>query len=161
MRHLFLAKEGAHRSVDGRLNEKGRQQTRILSKAIKSILNDSLAYIVSLTTHEARGSAEILAVRLGLPRQVEKFPYLWPGSDSHSDDSCKGPNWDSLMKLIEERQDAAEGLILVDHYKLFDYGFASYYIRKKFEDKFNPGIIRQGEAVHIDSERGAYQVLFS
>ena len=160
MKHLFLVRHGEYDDEkDKRLNDEGKRQIKILSEAIENILESSSAYIVSSSAQRAIDSAEILAVRLGIPGKIEKAPYLWAGASGPSGNFSYDDTWDGVIRFIEERQAIADGLILISHCELFRDGYVYHFIHKKLGDKSGPMGIGKGKAVHIDLEGKTYQII--
>ena len=159
MKHLFLARHGVYNMSDSRVNDEGKKGLGVLSEAIKNILHGSSAHIVSSTAPWAIDSAEILAVRLGIPGKIEREHYLWPRPSGSHENFSLDSSWDGVMELIEKRETAADGLILMSHHELFYNGFPSYYIHEKFGGGSDLGLITKGKAVHIDLEGKAYQII--
>ena len=158
MKHLFVVRHGVY-GEDGLIDEKGRQQMETLSRAIKEILGEDSAHIFSSTAPRALGSSEVLAQQLDLP-EFEHVQYLWSGSDAPRDTY----EWDfkegseRLMRLVDERRERADGLIMVSHQEVVGY-FPTYFLRQRFEQENRIGTLNKGQAAHFDLEQRTYEVI--
>ena len=145
------------------LNNDGQKQMEKLGNAIKEILKGGSAYIISSAAPRAVDSSQILAIQLGLPQEFEQSTYLWSGEGTPKDgfvfdydNSTYDPALDRVMKLLNERSDKADGLVLLAHKEL-PMLFSSYFLEKGGLEKTwkwigNPEI-GYGRAVHLDLEQ--------
>ncbi len=157
MKHLFVVRHGDY-GGDDRINDYGRQQMETLGKAMKQILNGSSAYLFSSTAPRALDSSQILAVQLALSPEFEQIPYLWSGSDAPRDSYYYNRDLGRLMKIVTERKDKADGLVMVTHLEIAE-DFPSYFLEKEFEQNTRIGEILTGRAVHLNLEDRTYQIL--
>jgi hypothetical protein len=94
-----------------------------------------------------------------LPSEFEKMAYLWCTSDNLD---LNNYEWDlnrseSLMRIINERRERADGLIIVSHLEIS--GFSEYFFQKEFGQRERAKTIRQGCAAHIDLEKRTCQII--
>jgi len=155
VKHLFVVRHGEYSGEGSRLDDTGRQQMAELGRAIRGILGEGTAYVVSSTAPRATDSADVLIAELGLPN-YEKLQYLWTGSDSPEKNkytrSAKG-----LLGVVSEREGRADGLVVVTHMEVaVDLPVAFLQYRFGREDHIN---LPKGRAVHIDLEGRAYKYL--
>lgn len=155
MKHLFVARHGDY-GEDKRISDNGRQQMEALGKAIKQILNGSSAYLFSSTAPRALDSSQILAVQLALPSEFEKVPYLWSGNNAPKE--SYDYRLDKLMRLVVERKDRADCLVMVTHVEVAK-DFPSYFLINEFKQDKSIGEISKGQAVYFDLEKRTYQII--
>ena len=159
IKHLFVVRHGIYGS-DERLSSDGKKQMETLGKNIKEILGGGSAYIVSSTAPRALDSSTVLSEQLGL-NGFERLEYLWSGSDAPSGSyeyDVGVQARDKLVKIIEEREKKADGLILVAHLEIAE-DLPSHFYNKRFNQKVNIGELSKGQAVHIDLEQRTYHIL--
>ena len=60
------------------------------------------------------------------------------------------------MKLIDDRRDRADGLIMVTHLEITDK-FPTYFLKKEMDPKGYISELLKGEAIHFDLENKTYQ----
>ncbi len=156
MNHLFVARHGNY-NLDRRLDYYGRQQMEVLGKAIKEILNGGSARVISSTAPRARDSSEVLIEQLALP-EFKQVPYLWSGNDAPEDSFYYNPDRDRLMKLVNERREGVNGLVMVTHLEVAEE-LPSYFLKKELGKDEYVGEISKGQAVHLDLEEKNYQIL--
>ena len=98
--------------------------------------------------------------QLALP-DFEKLSYLWSGGDSPRDSYYR--DYDNyklgkVMKLVDERRENADGLIMVTHVEVAEE-FSAHFLEKEFGRNEYIGKISKGESVHFDLEGKRYQIL--
>src|SRR3989344_2792598 len=147
MKHLFVTRHGDY-GYDDRINICGKKQMENLAYEIQKILNGGSLYLFSSTAPRALDSSEILAVQLGLPQKFEQIPYLWTGSDCPDDSYYHDSDLSKIIKLIDERKNLADGLVMVSHLEVVEE-FPDYFIKKEFGQDKRFGNVPKGRAVHI------------
>jgi broad specificity phosphatase PhoE len=151
MKYLFLGRHGDYYD-SGLLSDEGRSQVEKLGYAIKGVLGDSSAYLVSSTFPRVIGSSEVLAPIWGLER-FEELSYLYDFNDEFYPESFK-----NSMKMIDERRNRAEGLVLLSHQDI-TWALSSYFMKKEFNSEESIDKTDFGEAIYFDLEKGVYQFL--
>ena len=151
MKHLFLARHGAH-DYDWHLNEAGRKQMKALGTAIKEILNGGSAYVLTSEVLRALESSEILAALLGLPGPEKTFLLQHAGLT------------EKLAIQVKENEGMADGLILVTHQDVIG-GFAEYFLPRELgrdlrqDDLYQIGALKSGRAIHLDRDAKNYRII--
>lgn len=161
MKHLFIARHGAYEYTEGvpRLNKEGIKQMEHLGKHIKEILNNNSIYLVSSTAPRALDSSEVLKSELGLSK-FEELPYIWSGNDATEESwewDFSGKRRDKLLNVISERENFADGLILVTHLEIVES--LPYNFLKKVGEEGNPPSPAKGRAIHFDREMKTYNLI--
>ena len=162
MKHLFVARHGKYDSLY-RLSEEGKRQIETLGIAIKETLNNGTAYIISSTAPRATESSQILASQLGLSG-FENVPYLWTGADSEAspnygfDFDINRSSNEVIMKVINNRKERADGLIVMAHLE-FIQGFPLWFHIKEFGRQALFEEVEKGHALHFDLEHKTNQIL--
>lgn len=170
MKDLFLVRHGYYDRVTMELNDRGCMEIEELGRAMKKILDGSSAYIISSTAQRALNSSGILVAQLDLP-EFEKIPYLWSGPDAPEDTFYSGNSLytdldqgslnkrlDDMMKIVDNRKNKADGLIIVTHVEVVEY-FSGYFMEKKLGITDNYIRVPKGSAVHISLGKKLCEVL--
>ena len=157
MRHFFIARHGAY-YINGRLNKVGEKHIAALGQAIKEILNGSSVYIISSTAPRALDSSQMLARELKLTGRIEEMPCLWYAADSQHYDPVGELDLDHIYKIVDERRNNADALILMAHEELRD-AFAAYFSRVEFGKSHCFSSIEKGQADHFCVSEESYQLI--
>lgn len=155
MKHLFIVRHGDY-GRDDHLNETGKKQMQRVGAAIREIVGDS-AYILSSTAPRGIDSAEVLAVQLGLPKDFETTEDLWTARDSPKEKKFYCDS-ELLLRMIDERRDRADGLILVSHLEICGELPGAFYQKEFGKDKYL-GSINKGQAYHIDLQTQEHRII--
>lgn len=142
MNKLIIVRHGEY-GPDDRLNSRGRAHIEKLSNNLKQLIGDETVLILSSIAVRAVESAEIIAAALGV--EFEKFELLWSES-MHPED------FPGAYKLIQERKEGADVLIVVTHLEYANY-FPSHFARMEWGSEKYIDIeddVEKGEAVIID-----------
>lgn len=145
MEHLFVVRHGV--ANHGTLTQQGRNQIYILSDEIKRLLKFDSVYMVSSTLPRAVQSAEIIKNKLNLD-EYERLDFLCAGDDApvesydwqemqamYSKTNAAKKRYENLSKLlavVEDREDLADGLIIVTH-----FGVSGALIRSILQSKLS------------------------
>ena len=158
MKHFFIARHGAY-YLGGRLNKIGEEQISALGRVMKEILNGDSVYIISSTAPRALDSSKILARDLKSVTQIEEIPCLWFAADSgHYDPPMLDLDLDEIYKIVDERRDFADALILMAHEELRD-DFSGYFSKKELGKHINFNHIEKGQADHYSIIGQSYQLI--
>ena len=93
---------------------------------------------------------------MALPSEFEKVPYLWSGNNAPKE--SYDYRLDKLMRLVVERKDRADGLVMVTHAEVAE-DFPSYFLINEFKQDKSIGEISKGQAVYFDLEKRTYQII--
>ncbi|MBN1613600.1 MAG: histidine phosphatase family protein [Deltaproteobacteria bacterium] len=157
MKHFFIARHGAY-YLGGRLNKLGQQQIAALGRAIKEILNGDSVYIISSTAPRALDSSEQLAQHLKTAARIEAIPCLWYAADSDHYDPVGDLDRDEIYKIVNERREKADALILMAHEELRDE-FSGFFSEQEFGKRFHCSDIDKGQADHYSMAEESYQLI--
>ena len=157
MKHFFIARHGAY-YLGGRLNKIGEQQISALGQAIKEILNGDSVYIISSTAPRALDSSEILARYLKPTAQIEGISCLWYAADSGHYDPVRDLDLNEIYKIVNERREYADALILMAHEELRN-DFSGYFSEQEFGKQFHCHPIDKGQADHYSLVAQTYQLI--
>ena len=156
MKHLFMARHGNY-GAEGRLNASGREQIEKLSQVIKTILNDDSAYIASSTEPRALDSSDVLVAQLGL-NDFEQVPFLCPKRSSSSYEYGKKGK-EELLRIIDERSERADALILMSHFNEINALKKLFWEKRLGQNNSYPGYPDKGEAVYFDLQSRKHKVI--
>jgi broad specificity phosphatase PhoE len=157
MKHFFIARHGAY-YLNGHLNKIGEEQIEALGRAMKKILNGDSVYIISSTAPRALDSSKILARHLKPEAQIEEISCLWYAADSRHYDPVRDLDLNEIYKIVGERKDRADALILMAHEELRD-DFSGYFSKKEFGRPFHSQPIDKGQADHYCLVEQTYQLI--
>jgi phosphohistidine phosphatase SixA len=157
MKHFFIARHGAY-YLNGHLNKIGERQIEALGRAIKEILNGNSVYIISSTAPRALDSSKILARDLKSTAQIEGISCLWYAADSGHYDPVRDLDLNEIYKIVGERRECADALILMAHEELRD-DFSAYFSEKEFGKHFHFDQIEKGQADHYCMVEQTYQLI--
>ncbi|MFC1800930.1 hypothetical protein ACFLZB_00485 [Nanoarchaeota archaeon] len=155
MNHLFICRHGEYGRVD--LTPNGIKEIENLGRKIKDILGDSTAYILSSTAPRAQQSAGILAVQLGLPEEFETSQELWTGSDS-TKERKKYCDSELLIRMVDERRDRADGLVLATHFEVCRDLPGDFY-QREFGKQKHFGRLDTAEAHYLNLQTQEHKVI--
>ncbi|MFC1733348.1 histidine phosphatase family protein [candidate division KSB1 bacterium] len=144
MEHLFIARHADY-DYNRRISEKGRKQMETLADAIKGMIDNTPAHILSSTAPRAMDSSEELAQYLNA--EIEHMPYLWSGGDAPRG----GYDYDEsrLARIVQDSK--ADALILMTHLEVVS-SFPDYFVRDVLGTDMVVKSPKKGQAIYIDFE---------
>ena len=164
LRHPLYDEGDSEGGIPGSLRDV--EGYRKISRDIKELTGDRSCYMVSSPAERAVAGAEVLASDLDVVAPIEKLIYLWDADDvpkvwedrELGREETYGPHnffdkdaaREKLERIVSERADRADTIILVSHLYL-TMGFATHYVNKNFGKSQEFGF-NYGEGVLLDLE---------
>ncbi|MDD5700286.1 MAG: hypothetical protein PHH00_03820 [Candidatus Nanoarchaeia archaeon] len=147
MKHLFMMRHGRSDGMEG-IFESDRGILTARAGEIRQIVGTGSVYIVSSTAPPALASAQVMAAALGIG-EFEQLPFLWAEREGPREGYYNDSRRSAVMKIIDERKQRAEGLVIVTHRMLMEE-FHPYFMREGMGRKIKIA------GIEADYARAAY-----
>ena len=142
MKKIIIIRHGKH-GPDDHLSKQGIDEIKYLAYDLKEVIAGASALIFTSPAVRAEESADIISEILNV--NYEKHEILLSGK-MHATDRL------GLLKLINERQEEAEVIVLVTHLEYAE-SFPGYFGRNFLKTYLPTGKLKKGEALVIDCEK--------
>ncbi|MBR9703955.1 histidine phosphatase family protein [Candidatus Pacearchaeota archaeon] len=167
MKYLLLVRHGEYDEDNGSLNKYGIGQIDRLIESLKEKIKFDSGYVITSPIKRAVESSEIISKGLRITEPVEQVLYLsdagsypkkWNGKEVKSCDVYyyEGDN-SKVMKIIEDRKEKAELIVIVGHKDIIP-NFARFFYkdltRKDPDREFH---VRYGEGLLFDIEKKSFE----
>ena len=141
MHTLVIVRHGQSETND-LLTDRGVSQMEVLGDALRERYRNANFLVLTSAAPRARRSTNVLSKRLASMPAIETHETLW------SQDK-RPPDYDAVLELVDEREKAADVIVLVTHAEYAD-NFPSFYATARLGTRLDSHYVEHGRAWIVD-----------